>query len=133
MKIWVTFDTVEGLLYGGLERCNIWWQKPQYVYIDRSCDYQDRLFGKYPKDGIGIQGIGWRYAVTMGKETSSVSLGKIFDFEGDICNLVWDELCKFFKSEELLEWDVNAKKYNLQPKDFILELDVDFKLSTNAV
>lgn len=127
MKIWVTFNTVFSLQSGGLERCSIWWQKPRYVYMDRNFDYDSLPFGG-GNQRQGLTKVGWRYFETNGKETRNVSLGKIFDYEGDICDLVWDKLCEFFDSDDLRQWDIQQEKLKLDPKDFLLEIDVEFKL-----
>jgi len=129
MKIWITFNTVFSLQCGGLERCQVWWQKPQYVVVDKTYDYDDLPFGGANITYKGLTRIGWRYAITQGQETGSVSLGKIFNYDGDICDYVWEELCKFFQSDDLREWDEQAKKLKLKPQQFMLELDVDFKLN----
>jgi len=128
MKIWVCFNSVHSLQSGGLERCMVWFQRPYFIYLDRLHEYDSLPFG----GGNQMQGLtkfGWRHTMTNGKETGCVSLGKIFDYEGDICELVWDKLCKFYQSDDLREWDLKAKELNLDAKDFLLELDVDFTLS----
>jgi|TARA_R110000851_G_scaffold47424_1_gene115064 hypothetical protein len=127
MKIWITFDTVGSLQSGGLERCRVWWQKPYYQFIDRQFEYDSLPFGADQTQGLCS--IGWRYYLTQGFETGSVSLGKIFKYEGDICNLVWEKLCEFFQSDDLRQWDIKADELKLDPKDFLLELDVNFALS----
>ena len=129
MKIWISFDSVSALQIGGLERCSVWWQRPYYVFLDRSFEYDSLPFGG-GNQKQGLCNIGWRYTMTEGKETRHVSLGKIFDYEGDICDLVWDKLCEFFQSEDLRLWDKQAEKLKIEPKDFLLELDVVFNLKT---
>src|SRR5690606_5887841 len=114
MKIWITFNSVTSLQSGGLERCRVWWQKPISCFIDREFEYSSLPFGGDQKQGL--EAIGWRYAQTNGKETGNVSLGKIFEYKGEVCNFVWDKLCEFFKSEDLRRWDVQAEKYKLHPK-----------------
>jgi len=131
MKIWITFNTVWSLQSGGLERCRVWWQKPQYVFIDREFDYDSLPFGSpgAADQTQGLTRLGWRCSQTNGNETGSVSLGKIFDYKGDICELVWDKLCEFFQSTDLRQWDKQEEELQLNSKDFLLELDVDFTLS----
>jgi hypothetical protein len=127
MKIWITYRSVNQLISGGLERCDVWFQKPRYKFFDRTIDVTDLPFG----GGTQYEGVcklGWEYSMTDGKETRSVSLGKIFNYKGSICNYVWLKLCEHFESDDLRNWDLQAKKLNLYPKDFILELDVCFEM-----
>lgn len=126
MKIWITFDSVRQLQFGGLERCRIWFQKPRYIYVDRKYEYSDLPFGGSQKQGLCP--IGWNYSQTNGKETGTVSLGKIFNYKGSICDKVWEELCGFFESEDLRVWDLQMEKLKKSPRDFLLELDVSFTL-----
>jgi hypothetical protein len=127
MKIWITFNTVFSLQCGGLERCKIWFQKPMYVFVDKEFYYDSLPFGG-GNQKQGLTSLGWRHSGTQGKEANSLSLGKIFNYEGDICELVWEKLCEFFESDDLRQWDVQEKKLKLNTKDFLLELDVEFKL-----
>ena len=127
VKIWITFDNVSQLQIGGLERCKIWFQKPEYVYVDKNFDYGSLPFGG-GNQKQGLTRIGWRFSRTEGKETGSISLGKVFDYEGDICEYVWDQLCLFFKSEDLRIWDEQEERLSLKPSDFLLELDTMFTL-----
>ena len=106
MKIWITFSTVFGLQCGGLERCRIWFQKPKYIYVDREHDYDDLPFGGSNSTYQGLEKLGWKHSMTGGKETGSISLGKVFDYKGDVCELVWKELCNFFKCDDLRKWDL---------------------------
>lgn len=130
MKIWITFDTTFSLQCGGLERCSVWFQKPEYVYIDRNFEYDSLPFGG-GNQREGLTKLGWRYSITQGKETGNVSLGKIFNYEGDICDLVWSKLCEFFQCDDMRQWDIKESELNLNPKDFLLELDVIFKLNND--
>lgn len=127
MKIWITFDSVLQLQIGGLERCKIWFQKPRYTYMYRDVEYDSLPFGGGTQRE-GLTNIGWTYSQTNGLETRGVSLGKILNYEGDICDIVWDKLCEFFKSDDLRQWDLQEKKLNLSPSEFLLELDTLFIL-----
>lgn len=127
MKIWITFNTIFQLQSNGLGSCKVWFQKPSYTYVERTFEYDSLPFGGGDQKQ-GLTQLGWRYTHTDGHETCSVSLGKILNYDGDICEYVWNKLCEFFQSDDLRQWDIKSKELNLNPKDFLLELDTNFTL-----
>lgn len=128
MKVWITFNTLFSLQSRGLGACRIWFNKPEYVFVERNHDYQNLPFGGGSQKE-GLEKLGWRCIYESGsRETNSISLGYVFGYESDLSNLVWKELCSFFKSEDLRIWDKQAKELKLQPKDFIFETEIKFEL-----
>ncbi|MEK6829071.1 MAG: hypothetical protein AABY15_03010 [Nanoarchaeota archaeon] len=125
LKIWITFPSAGSLHGGGLERCQVWFTKPAYMFIktERDWEDQDLPFGNDNGQREGVQRWGWHVINSRG-EHGSVSFGKTFGYESKLALHVWNKLCEFFGSEELREWTIIEREQNKTTDKFCLEVDL---------
>ena len=125
IKVWITFFSAGSLHAGGLERCEVWFSKPTYMFIKTERDWEDEdlPFGQQNGQREGVQRWGWHTIDPRG-ESRSVSFGKTFGYECELAIYVWTKLCEFFGSEELREWSTIEKEQNKTSDKFCLEIDL---------
>lgn len=126
MKIWVTYDSASGLHAGGLERCSVWFTKPEYYFIKNTRDWEDENlpFGDEDEQRRGVQRWGWMSNENTRGETSHVSFGKVFGYGEGFPKQVWRKLEKHFGSNNLREWSDIEKTGRALAENFILEVEV---------
>lgn len=124
IKIWVTFPSAGSLHAGGLERCQVWFTKPRYLFIKDERDWEDQ---DSPFDDgnqrVGVQRWGWQFVHFRG-ESTPVSFGKVFGYDSKLSLYVWGKLCEFFGSENLREWSTIEEQQKKTADKFCLEIDL---------
>lgn len=127
MKIWITRDIGGSLQGGGLERCWVWFRKPEWV--DRWASYSETPFGWFGEK-YGGRDHGWEF---NGYGLHPISFGKLFGYqdhqpedcgENKLADHVWKELHRHFKCP-FKEWDQSKAK----TKDFLLELEINISFN----
>lgn len=134
MKIYITRLSASEILFGGLERLRVWFEKP--VYVERTIyDPAAGPFMDTEKSGC-FKGGEW-VVYTSGKvERRSVSFGCVFGYINnpdpylnEIATYVWEELCKHFGSAHIDEpWEKNEQEGRSRIQDFFLEIDLSIKM-----
>jgi hypothetical protein len=112
LYIWVTFHSSTSLQIAGLRKVYIWFSEPNWVEYKRNLE----------DDMQGLTPYGWMVISTGHNETKSVSCGKVFGYESNISRLIWDNLCSFFGSSNLEDWDSTVE--GKTPDKFLLKLNL---------
>lgn len=142
MKIWVTRQTTGSLHSGGLERCDVWFHKPVYLFNKtRLQDLRDMPFG----DSTGMEGLerwGWRADHGSHKYyTGSISFGKLFGYDEEghpghvkgLAKYVWEKLQEHYGNTEFVQgWYEYEKAGKCKQEDFLLEIDLDIKFNEKS-
>lgn len=137
MKIWVTRNSANEILFGGLERLQIWFRKPKYYSEIITEKYRDTAFGDLTIDQYPYyRKIGWEQNSTLWTgENSFLSFGKIFGYSdgenSELAKYVWSKLCDHFNNKLFDTWDIMDRSGETKIEDFLLEIDLDMKLKTN--
>ena len=140
MKIWITRQTTGSLHSGGLERCDVWFVEPVYVFGKiKLQDLRDMPFGD-KGTGEGMEGLerwGWRTdRCSHNYYNGSISFGKLFGYsdgkhpghvEG-LAEYVWGKLKEHYGNTEFVQgWYEYEKAGKCKQEDFLLEIDLDIK------
>lgn len=130
MKIWITRLTAGELHAGGLERCRVWFTKPEYLFRVTDMEkWHDSPFDSAIDKGLGRWG--W-YPKDPRGEPRSLSFGKAFGYIGDansdLAEYVWKQLEKHFNGAKFpIGWDDEEKAGRSKEEDFLLEINIDIK------
>jgi hypothetical protein len=137
MKIWITRQSTSSLHAGGLERCNVWFCKPEYFYTVNSVkEWGDIPFDIDEKKGLGRHG--WQINQHQHKEPKeSISFGRLFGY-GDshykngyiegLAEYVWAKLHDHYGNTGFVHgWYEYEKSGKCKEEDFILEIDIEIK------
>jgi len=130
IKLYVTYYSAGSLHAGGLERCDVWFDKPIFVYIKNTRDWEDEdiPFGT-DSQKQGVQKYGWEHdRMNSGTEYKKVSFGKVFGYECGLSDYVWKKLIEHFGDPELRHWADIEKSGKSQPQDFCLELNLKLNI-----
>ena len=145
MIIWITRHSTSSLHAGGLERCQVWFSKPVYLYYDKRTveEISDLIpWGLNAKEGLGEWG--WQYnnlgyfpgSIKIG---TNLSFGKLFGygdeerFNGHVDELaeyVWDKLTEHYGNTEFPHgWYEYEKAGKCRIEEFCLEVDLSIKFN----
>lgn len=138
MKIWITRKSASCIQFGGLERLQVWFQKPNYYYYGYKP--YDSPFSDSPQHLYGIRDDGWR--VGSGPFQNYVPFSKVFGYaDTDFQNQnafalwVWSELEKHFDNAPFDDWDKlerqNPDKYHIRKFMLHAEFDINFDINTS--
>lgn len=127
MRIWITRLSAGSLHAGGLERCRVWFTKPEYHF--RVTDFErwdDSPFDSDPKKGYGR--FGW-YPKDNRGEPNSLSFGKAFGYadeeNSELAEYVWNKLIEHFNNTKFpLGWSEEEDAKRANEEDFLLEIDI---------
>lgn len=130
MKIWITRDTASSIMFGGLERLQVWFVKPEFFIKVLTEKDRDLPFGFIGKDEGYYCKYGW-YA-TQKFRVSELSFGNWLGYgegeHGEIAKYVWEKLEEHFHNKPFEDWDELEKQDLCKQEDFLLELEIDIKL-----
>lgn len=116
LHIWVTFHSSTSLKIAGLRKVYIWFSEPHWV-----------LYKRHLEDDIeGLTPYGWMVINSTHNESKCVSCGKVFGYDSNISKLIWDNLCSFFGSSNLEDWD--SSQEGKTPDKFLLKLNLKYAL-----
>lgn len=130
MKIWITRHGANAILFGGLERLDVWFVKPRFVQ-QTIWEHDESPFGSNIMQGCFTGGF-WEVSTAGRVQRSPISFGNVFGYNNQadaalnqIASLVWTELCKHFKNEEFgQKWEDLERAGTSKQQDFLLELDL---------
>jgi len=135
MKIWITRLSANQIMFGGLERLKVWWEKPMYLVEkiqekgrDTPFEYygEEKGFYKYPQYNYE----GWTCFESKGR--FPFSFGKVFGYgdgeNKELAEYVWNKLCEHFLNEPFDNWDKLEKEGKVQVSEFLLEIDIKINL-----
>ena len=134
MKVYITRSSASSILFGGLERLNVWFEKP--VYEERTRYDPEKLpFGPGVQAGTYTGGE-WT-VVTPGKvERKSFSFGNVFGYAdskdekiNELASHVWKKLHEHFQNIPFSEeWEKLEQNKISNVKDFFLEIDLAIEM-----
>lgn len=131
MKVWVTRNSAESIMFGGLERLFIHFAKPEWHQIEYKPEERDPsgLFTIGEDQGF-YKSYGWVARNKFGIRELSVGNWIGYDEDGnpkterELARYIWTKLKEHFKNSEFSTWaDMEANK-EVQQKDFLLEIDL---------
>lgn len=131
MKLYITRQSAGSILGGGLERLDVWFNKPSFYY--KEYDPYEQAFG-VPNYSNGAREVGWRVDGDGSLARRSFSFGQVFGYIEDnnehkeIALHVWSKLEEHFLNAPFRQWEnlENEKKVFL--KDFLLEIEISVNL-----
>lgn len=131
MKIYITRNSAGSILAGGLERLDVWFYKPTFIY--KAYEPADQAFG-LDNYSNGALEVGWRIIGDGGIVRSSFSFGNAFGYidknneNTELASYVWSKLQEHFLNAPFRQWEdlENNKKVFL--KDFLLEIEISINL-----
>lgn len=130
MKIWITRDSASSIMFGGLERLQIWFVKPEFLMNVLSEKDRDTPFGTIGEDQGYYSKFGW-YA-TQKHRVSELSIGNWLGYgegeNGELCNYIWEKLQGHFLNRPFREWADMERDGLVKQIDFLLELDIKIQL-----
>lgn len=115
-KIWVTFSSSTSLGASGLKRAYFWLEEPVYTFYKRWKDSEI--------DGLSTYG----WSIPGKPNGKCYSVGDFFGYDSQISVYIWQKLCDFFESENLIDWDSKAE--GKTPDLFLLEIDISLSFRT---
>ena len=140
MKIWITRQNTGSLHAGGLERCDVWFSPPVYVFNSvRLRDLEEMPFG-YADGRDGLERWGWIADHGSHKNyLGSISFGKLFGYGGEdfhpghvdgLAEYVWTKLQEHYGNTEFVQgWYEHEKAGKCKQEDFLLEIDLNVKFN----
>lgn len=133
MKIWITRLSANEILFGGLERLQVHFSKPEYhlvVYEERN---RDTPFGYLTESHGYFMNYGW---IPKSDKIRSVSFGKFFgycdeeDENKELAKYVWEKVREHFLDvpfgEEWVELEKSGKS---KVTDFLIEINLTIGFS----
>ncbi len=130
MKIWITRSTAISIQFGGLERLQVWFIKPDFLIKVLSEKDRDTPFGDIGEDEGYYSKYGWYAPEKFG--IHSLSFGNWLGYgegeNGEIAQHVWNKLKEHFFDAPFGDWHLVEKEGMCKQQDFLLELEIDIKL-----
>lgn len=135
MKIWITRQSASCILVGGLERLDVWFEKPVYQEIKYWSSPKDTPFYTETPEGI-YSGDRWEIVKNGKCERKSFSFGSVFGYtnnkdpdSNEIAAFVWEKLKAHFGNEDFGNaWEIREKEGISNKRDFLLEIDLTVQL-----
>ena len=100
-EIWVTRLSAFQLQCGGVDRLQVWFQKPVWTE-NKFFEEIDMPFGD--KEEVGCR-IPARWGVYGGKIQTSLSFGALFGYKGEIVEIIWKKLHEHFGNSNFRDWE----------------------------
>lgn len=130
MKIWITRDTATSIQFGGLERLQVWFRKPEFLVKVLTEKDRDTPFGDIGEDEGYYCKYGWYAGEKFG--IRSLSFGNWLGYgegeHGEIAQYVWNKLKEHFHNAPFENWDKVEREDKCKQENFLLELEIDIKL-----
>lgn len=141
MKIWITRQETGSLHAGGLERCDVWFYPPVYVFnATRLRDLEDMPFG-WSDGRDGLERWGWRADHgNHGNYLGHISFGKLFGYAekghsghvNGLAEYVWKKLNEHYGNTEFVQgWYEYEKAGKCKQEDFLLAINLDIQFKNN--
>src|SRR5882672_10112691 len=98
IKVWITRSSAGSLMAGGLERCQVWFRKPDFIWKSLLPSHRDTPFGNLHESETGCRRYGWE-CDDVG--SYQFSFGKVFGYPSEggrdhIGRYVWQKLITHF-------------------------------------
>jgi len=135
MKIWITRLSANQIMFGGLERLKVWWEKPIYLVEKIQEKDRDTPFGYISEEQGFYKYSNYNYEGWVCFESKGripFSFGKIFGYSDgenkELAEFVWNKLCEHFLNEPFDNWDKLEKEGKVYSSDFLLEIDLNITM-----
>lgn len=134
MKIWITRQSTGSLHAGGLERLQVWFQRPYYtVGFMHANEVPDLPFGYGELEGLGTHD--WHCGSDHNYPQQQISFAKMFGYSGSGCHTgyveglseyVWKKLNEHYGNTRYVDgWYKYESEGKCKRADFLLEIDLD--------
>ena len=137
MKIYITRQSTSSIHAGGLERLQVWFQKPLFYHRELlPSDIEQVPFGDV-KEGFGS--FGWMHGEDHNNPQESISFGKMFGYGSELHNgyiegfsdYVWSKLNDHYGNTSFCNgWYKYEKQGKCRQQDFLLEIDLKISWET---
>lgn len=132
MKVWVTRNSANSIMFGGLERLFVHFTKPEWHQIEYKLDEREHACFHIGEDQGFYKSYGWVAHNKFGVRELSVGnwLGYCEDDnpEKELTEYIWNKLREHFKYADFRLWDRMEANGEVRRKDFLLEIDLDIKI-----
>lgn len=130
MKLWITRDSALSIQFGGLERLQVWFVKPDFLVKVLTDKERDTPFGDIGEDEGYYAKYGWYGNEKFGIHHLSFGnwLGYGEGENGEIANYVWEKLREHFHYSPFEDWDKVEREGLCKQSDFLLELEIELKM-----
>lgn len=134
MKAWVTRNSAESIMFGGLERLFIHFTKPEWHQIEYKIEERNHALFDVGEDQGFYKSYGWVAHNKFGIRELSVGNWIGYDEDGnpeperELSAYIWTKLKEHFKNADFSTWSRMESNGEVRQKDFLLEIDLDIKI-----
>lgn len=135
MKIWVTRQSANSIMFGGLERVFVHFSKPEWHQIEYKLEERHHALFDVGEDQGFYKSYGWvsqnKYGIHELSVGNWIGYGEDHNPEKDLAIHIWTKLKEHFKNADFSTWDRMEANGEVRRKDFLLEIDIRLSLYSN--